>query len=78
MSMIRSYLAICVGKGDDFAKKELNAHFVGGGKFDDIVEAMHYEMNFQIFFSSHQGRSGSCQEQRNVKYRSARELFENE
>lgn len=57
MSMIRSYLAICVGKGDDFAKKELNAHFVGGGKFDDIVEAMHYEMNFQIFLALIKGEA---------------------
>lgn len=49
MSVIRSYFAICVEKGDDFAGKEQNAHFVVEGKFDDIVEAMHKKMNFQIF-----------------------------
>lgn len=50
MSMIRAYFAICTGKGSEFAGKELNAHFVGGGKFDGIVEAMNKEMEVSDFF----------------------------
>ena len=52
MSMIRAYFAICVGKGSEFAGKELNAHFVGGGKFENIVEAMNKEMEISDFFQT--------------------------
>lgn len=52
MSMVRSYFAICAGKGSEFAGKELNAHFVGGGKFEDIVEAMNKEMEISDFFQA--------------------------
>lgn len=52
MSMVRAYFAICTGKGNEFAGKELNAHFVGGGKFEDIVEAMNKEMEISDFFQA--------------------------
>lgn len=52
MSMVRAYFAICAGKGSEFAGKELNAHFVSGGKFDGIVEAMNKEMEISDFFQT--------------------------
>lgn len=52
MSMVRAYFALCAGKGSEFAGKELNAHFVGGGKLDDIVEAMNKEMEVSDFFQA--------------------------
>lgn len=52
MSMVRAYFAICAGKGSEFAGKELNSHFVNGGKFDNIVEAMNKEMEISDFFQT--------------------------
>ena len=52
MSMVRAYFAICAGKGNEFAGKELNAHFVGGGKFDGVIEAMNKEMEISDFFQT--------------------------
>lgn len=52
MSMVRSYFGLCAGKGSEFAGKELNAHFVGGGKFDGIVDAMNKEMEISDFFQA--------------------------
>ena len=52
MSMVRAYFAICAGKGSELAGKELNAHFVGGGKFDDVIEAMSKEMKISDFFQT--------------------------
>lgn len=52
MSMVRAYFAICAGKGSEFAGEELNAHFVSGGKFEDVVEAMNKEMEISDFFQA--------------------------
>lgn len=52
MSMVRAYFAICVGKGNEFAGKELNTHFVDEGNFDGVVEAMNKEMEISDFFQS--------------------------
>lgn len=52
MSMIRAYFAICAGKDSEFVGEELNAHLVGGGKFDDIVESMSKEMEISDFFQA--------------------------
>lgn len=52
MSMVRAYFAICAGKGSEFSGKELNVHFVNGGKFEDIIEAMNKEMEISDFFQA--------------------------
>ena len=52
MSMVRAYFAICAGKGNEFAGKEINAHLVGGGKFNGIIEAMNKEMEISDFFQA--------------------------
>lgn len=52
MSTVRAYFGLCAGKGSEFAGKELNAHFVGGGKFEDIIEAMNKEMEISDFFQT--------------------------
>lgn len=50
MSMVRAYFALCAGKGKEFAGKEMEAHIIGGGKFDDIMTAMSDEMDKSDFF----------------------------
>lgn len=50
MSMVRAYFGLCVGKGKEYAGKELEAHIIGGGKFDDIMVAMSDEMEKSDFF----------------------------
>lgn len=52
MSMIRAYFAICAGRGNEYAGKELNQHFVDGGKFDDVLNAMSKEMEVSDFFQA--------------------------
>lgn len=50
MSMVRAYFGMCTGKGKEAAGKELEAHIIGGGKFDDIMTAMSDEMEKSDFF----------------------------
>lgn len=50
MSMVRAYFGMCMGKGKEAAGKELEAHIIGGGKFDDIMTAMSDEMEKSDFF----------------------------
>ena len=50
MSMVRAYFGICAGRGKEFAGKELEAHILGGGTFDDIANAMSEEMEKSDFF----------------------------
>lgn len=52
MSMVRAYFGLCAGKGKEFAGKEMEAHIIGGGKFDDIMTAMSDEMEKSDFFQS--------------------------
>lgn len=52
LSAIRSYFALCAEKENEFAGKELNAHFVGGGNIDGIAEAMKKEMEISDFFQA--------------------------
>ena len=52
MSAVRAYFAICAGKGNEFAGKELNTHFVNGGKFEDVINAMNKEMEISDFFQA--------------------------
>ena len=50
MSMVRAYFGLCTGKGKEYAGNELEAHIIGGGKFDDIMTAMQDEMEKSDFF----------------------------
>lgn len=50
MSMVRAYFGLCAGRDKEFAGKEMEAHIVGGGKFDDILGAMSDEMEKSDFF----------------------------
>lgn len=52
MSMARAYFGLCAEKGKEFAGKEMEAHIIGGGKFDDIIAAMSAEMEKSDFFQS--------------------------
>lgn len=50
MSMVRAYFGLCAGKGKEYAGKEMEAHIVGGGTFDDVVNVMSEEMEKSDFF----------------------------
>ena len=50
MSMARAYFGLCTGKGKEFAGKEMEAHFIGGGTFDTLINAMSEEMEKSDFF----------------------------
>lgn len=52
MSMVRAYFGLCAGRGKEFAGKEMEAHIIGGGKIDDIMNAMSDEMEKSDFFRS--------------------------
>lgn len=50
MSMVRAYFGLCAEKGKEFAGKEMEAHIIGGGTFDEIMTAMSDEMENSDFF----------------------------
>lgn len=50
MSMVRAYFALCTGKGKEYAGKEMGAHIINGGAFEDVVKAMSDEMEKSDFF----------------------------
>ena len=50
MAVVRAYFALCAGRGKDFAGKEMEAHLINGGSFDDVVSAMSEEMEKSDFF----------------------------
>lgn len=52
MAVVRAYFALCCGKGKEFAGKEMEAHLINGGSFDDVVVAMNEEMEKSDFFRS--------------------------
>lgn len=52
MSMVRAYFALCFKGSKENAGKELQAHILAGGKFDDIYEVMGEEMNESDFFQA--------------------------
>ena len=39
MSMVRAYFGICAGKGKNFSGKEMEAHIINGGKFDEMEKS---------------------------------------
>lgn len=52
MAVVRAYFALCTGRGKDFAGKEMEAHLINGGSFDDVVNAMNDAMEKSDFFRS--------------------------
>lgn len=52
MATARAYFALCTKQGKEFAGKELEAHIVSGGGFEDLINAMAEEMEKSDFFQS--------------------------
>lgn len=50
MSMVRAYLALCLGKSVQEAGNEMEMHIVNGGNFDTIMDVITKEMNESGFF----------------------------
>ncbi len=52
MSMVRAYFALCFNGTKEEAGKEIEAHVISGGNFNDIYEVMGAEMNESGFFQA--------------------------
>lgn len=52
MGMVRAYAGICMGVDKDLAGIELANHIENGGNFDEILEAISYEVENSGFFRS--------------------------
>ena len=52
MSMARAYFAICFNGSKEDAGKEIQAHVMAGGDFNDLYKAMGDEMNESDFFQA--------------------------
>ena len=52
MSMIRAYFALCYGGSKEDAGREIQAHIIAHGKFDEIYKVMGEEMEESDFFQA--------------------------
>ena len=52
MSMVRAYFALCFNGSKEDAGKEIQAHVISGGDFNDLYEAMGQEMSESDFFQA--------------------------
>jgi len=52
MSFIRAYLAKCMGEDAETAGKELNQHFINGGKMEDIMDVIKEVIEESGFFQA--------------------------
>lgn len=50
MSLIRGYFGLCAGLTKEKAGKEIEAHLTNGGKFDELMELIKFEMENSDFF----------------------------
>lgn len=49
---IRAYVALCMDGDKEQAGKEIQDHIIGGGKLDDVSEAMTKKMQESDFFQA--------------------------
>lgn len=56
-AFVRCYVAICIKKDKEAAGRELEAHIIGGGTLEPIIEAMTKEMNASDFFQALQQKT---------------------
>ncbi len=52
ISTLRAYFALCTGRGVKYAGEEMESHFINGGDFIEIAEAMNREMEISDFFQT--------------------------
>lgn len=52
MGMVRTYFSLCANVSVEEAGIEMENHVISGGKFDEIMEVMTYEMENSDFFRS--------------------------
>ena len=52
MSMVRAYFALCFKGNREDAGKEIQAHVIGGGDFNELYKVMGEEMNESDFFQA--------------------------
>jgi len=73
MSAVRAYFTLCSELDKDVAGLELQAHMIGGGKIDEIVDAMNAELKESDFF-----RAISKDEKENTPKRTSKKDSEKE
>lgn len=52
MSMIRHYIAYCLGSSKEVAGKEIESHLINGGDLSDIADVMNGAMEDSGFFQA--------------------------
>lgn len=52
MSMVRAYFGLCFNGSKEDAGKEIQAHVLGGGDFNELYEVLGAEMNESDFFQA--------------------------
>lgn len=52
MSMIRHYIALCIGANKEVAGKEIESHLINGGDLSDIASVMNGAMEDSGFFQA--------------------------
>jgi len=52
MSMARAYFSLCYSGSKEDAGKEIQAHVIAGGNFNELYEVMGAEMNESDFFQA--------------------------
>ena len=50
MTIVRAYLAMCMGSSLEEAGKQMELHIVSGGNFESVMSAMSEEMEKSDFF----------------------------
>lgn len=51
-AFLRAYISLCLGVSKEVAGAEIQAHIIGGGTFEDAVEAIIKELNDSDFFQA--------------------------
>lgn len=50
MKMVRAYFALCSGRNERSAGKEIEQHILSGGSFEEIINVINEEMDKSDFF----------------------------
>jgi hypothetical protein len=62
LAFMRAYVACCKGSTLAEAGNEMNAHFINGGDFEDIMDVMNASLEDSDFFRALQNKQTEIQE----------------
>lgn len=52
MALLRAYFAVCADESLEYAGKEMEAHMISGGNFEDVLAIIANEMTNSDFFQA--------------------------